>query len=174
MIIQLGEYHDLSFNSYVYDDIPHEDWLVVVAYGHDAKVTRSDKKDVRPFSDETGYTNLARACFYLKPFGDYAADPFPEDEPAEGGDTRDFVFYARYRLDDDDEIERSAVIKLSALCSDPIMWSVTVAIGGVTFDAGELQHIDREVGSESLASWFKTAGGRPQRSYEDVPTRDQN
>ena len=147
MIITLGEDRDSDIGTLFDGEEYHRDWLVLVVYGDAPEVKREvrDGDYVRSFLEET-----ARSWFYLKPFGKYGADPFPEedeDNPSE----RTFDFHAIYEKRGED---RNAVVSLTAFMDDPISWSVRVTVNDVEVALGEMKRIDREIGSTSLEERF--------------------
>lgn len=170
MLIRLGEYLDLSLGESP-GNTAKRDRVILVAYGNDVVVAESsiDGKKLRPFLDETGYKNSPRAYFLLLPFGEYAANPFPEYAiydtfPEPHPDSMHFDFYVRYVRQGDD-IHREAIVTLCATLDDPIGWSVNVSINGVTFEADAIDYINRDIGRESVVEEFRTS--RPPTN-EDV------
>jgi hypothetical protein len=169
MIIELGEWCDIGIEEG--KDSFHHAWVVLVVYGHETVAVTCgsvEGETLKPFLDETGYENMARAWFHLKPFG-VRIDPFGADDESEGeGDEREFQFHVRYCKEDGD-VERTATVTLTAICGyESVVWSVRVTIEGVDFSAGELPLLDRDVRFGALLDAFKTVGGRPPRSHADL------
>lgn len=144
MIITLGEDFDSDIGTLFDREEYHRDWLVLIVYGSAPEVKKevSDGDYVRSFSEEEH-----RSWFYLKPFGKYGADPFPEEGGEDNPSERTFDFHVIYEKRGED---RNAVVSLTAFMDDPISWSVKVTINDVEIAIGELARIDREVGSTSL------------------------
>lgn len=140
MIIQIGDSTDFAELA----DKSVNDYVVVVVHGPNPAVAQANGKPLRSILS-VGSGDF----FHLLPYGQYAADPFPEDEgEGEFCDERDFVFHVTYSKRDEEE--RVAVVTLRANMDDPISWIVFASINDVEIEFDGPDSLNRDIGEISV------------------------